>query len=67
LAEKTHVVHPRGSRQGSAFFETLRQDHPHETTTVMIRGLRPVDTVMFLFYLVLLGLGIVSDVRNANR
>jgi len=31
----------------------------------MIRGLRPVDTVMFLFYLVLLALGIVADVRNA--
>ena len=31
----------------------------------MIRGLRPVDTVMFLFYLVLLALSIVADVRNA--
>ena len=31
----------------------------------MIPGLRPVDTVMFLFYLVLLALGIVADVRNA--
>ena len=30
----------------------------------MIPGLRPVDTVMFLFYLVLLALGIVADVRN---
>jgi hypothetical protein len=30
----------------------------------MIAGLRPVDTVMFLFYLVLLALGIVADVRN---
>jgi len=31
----------------------------------MIRSLRPVDTVMFLFYLVLLALSIVADVRNA--
>ena len=31
----------------------------------MIPGLRPVDIVMFLFYLVLLALGIVADVRNA--
>jgi protein-S-isoprenylcysteine O-methyltransferase Ste14 len=31
----------------------------------MIRGLRPVDTVMFLFYLVLLAFGIVADVRDA--
>jgi len=31
----------------------------------MIPGLRPVDTVMFLFYLVLLALGVVADVRNA--
>jgi protein-S-isoprenylcysteine O-methyltransferase Ste14 len=31
----------------------------------MIPGLRLVDTVMFLFYLVLLALGIVADARNA--
>jgi hypothetical protein len=31
----------------------------------MIPGLRPTDTVMFLFYLVLLVLGIVADVRTA--
>jgi len=31
----------------------------------MIPGLRPVDSVMFLFYLVLLALGIVADVRHA--
>ena len=31
----------------------------------MIPGLRPVDTVMFLFYLVLLALGIVADVRDS--
>lgn len=30
----------------------------------MIPGLRPVDTVMFLFYLVLLALGIVAGVRD---
>jgi protein-S-isoprenylcysteine O-methyltransferase Ste14 len=35
-----------------------------QTTTDMIPGLRPVDTVMFLFYLVLLALGCVADVRN---
>ncbi|MGB8384935.1 MAG: methyltransferase [Dermatophilaceae bacterium] len=33
--------------------------------TDMIPGLRAVDTVMFLFYLVLLALGIVGGVRNA--
>ena len=31
----------------------------------MILGLRPVDIVMFLFYLVLLVLGIAAGVRNA--
>jgi len=31
----------------------------------MITGLRPVDTVMFGFYLALLALGIVADMRNA--
>jgi protein-S-isoprenylcysteine O-methyltransferase Ste14 len=31
----------------------------------MIPGLRPVDTVMFLFYLVLLALAAVADVRDA--
>ena len=31
----------------------------------MIRSLRPVDTVIFSFYLVLLALSIVADVRNA--
>jgi protein-S-isoprenylcysteine O-methyltransferase Ste14 len=30
----------------------------------MIPGLRPVDTVMFGFYLVLLALGIVADLRH---
>jgi len=33
--------------------------------TDMIPGRRPVDTVMFMFYLVLLALGIVAEVRNA--
>jgi protein-S-isoprenylcysteine O-methyltransferase Ste14 len=30
----------------------------------MIPGLRPVDTVMFLFYLVLVALAVVADVRS---
>jgi protein-S-isoprenylcysteine O-methyltransferase Ste14 len=38
---------------------------PHAQPTDMIPGLRPVDTVMFLFYLVLLALGIVADVGHA--
>lgn len=33
----------------------------------MIPGLRPVDIVMFLFYLVLLALGIVADADAAIR
>ena len=38
---------------------------PHApTATGVIPGLRPVDVVMFLFYLVLLALGIVTDVHN---
>ncbi len=35
------------------------------TATGMIPGLRPVDAVMFVFYLVLLALGIAADVRDA--
>ena len=35
------------------------------TATDVILGLRPVDAVMFLFYLVLLVLGVVAGVRSA--
>ena len=38
---------------------------PSRSATEMIPGLRPIDTVMFLFYLVLLALGIAADVHYA--
>src|SRR5664280_1891897 len=43
---------------------TLAPQPARQSTTDIIAGLRPVGTVMFLFYLVLLALGIVADVRN---
>ena len=46
-------------------FSTALVPPAGRSATDMIPGLRPVDTVMFLFYLVLLALGIVADVRNA--
>jgi hypothetical protein len=56
----SHLSHP-----GPDLFSAVLVPRPSRSAADMIPGLRPVDTVMFLFYLVLLALGIVADVRDA--
>ena len=53
------------ARPGRDLFAAVLVPRPSRSASDMIPGLRPVDTVMFLFYLVLLALGIVADVRDA--
>src|SRR5665811_798856 len=56
---------PHLAQSGRDLFSTALVPPPSRSATDMIPGLRPVDTVMFLFYLVLLALGFVDVVRNA--
>jgi len=51
--------------RGRDLFQAALVPHASRSASEMIPVLPPVDTVMFLFYLVLLALGIVADVRNA--
>ena len=56
----SHLSHP-----GRDLFAAVLVPRPRRSAPDMIPALRPVDIVMFLFYLVLLALGIVADTRNA--
>ena len=53
-----------GNRSGSGG-PTGSDTVPRRAAVLSIPGLRPVDTVMFAFYLVLLGLGVAADARDA--
>src|SRR5665811_695584 len=56
---------PHLAQSGRDLFSTALVPPPSRSSTDIIAGLRPVDTVMFLFYMVLLALGIVADARIA--